>query len=85
VTLTEISHFSSLFIAQHLHVAPSTKLHGEERLVVGDGMRSVFVLDVDEENGVIHGDQRDMGTHQILGMEGIRDGGEGVIVADVST
>jgi DNA damage-binding protein 1 len=52
---------------------------------VGDGMRSVFVLDVDEGNGVIHGDQRDMGTCQVLGMEGVKDGGEGVVVADVSS
>jgi DNA damage-binding protein 1 len=83
-TLIEVSHFSSTFIAQHLSVAPRTSVHPEDRLVVGDGMRSVFVLDVDEGSGEIFGDQRDMATHCVLGMEGVKDGGSGVVVSDVS-
>lgn len=83
--LTEISIFASAFIAQHLHIAPRTKIHNEERLVVGDGMRSVFVLDVDEASGKIFGDQRDMATHSVTALEGIRDGGDGVVIADVSS
>lgn len=47
-------------------------------------MRSVFVLDVDEGSGLIYGDQRDMATHCVLGMEGIKDGGTGVVISDVS-
>lgn len=83
-TLVELSAFSSAFIAQHLSVAPRTSEHPEDRLVVGDGMRSIFVLDVDEGSGEIFGDQRDMATHCVLGMEGVRDGGAGVVVSDVS-
>ncbi len=81
--LIELSAFSSAFIAQHLHVAARSKLHNEERLVVGDGMRSVFVLEVDEETANIYGDQRDMATHSVTALEGIRDGGDGVVIADV--
>lgn len=85
LNLTELSNFSSIFIAQHLYVAPRSKLHNEDRLVVGDGMRSVFTLDVDEESGKIFGDQRDMATHSVTALEGIRDGGEGVVIADVGS
>ncbi len=81
--LIELSAFSSAFITQYLHVASRSKLHNEDRLVVGDGMRSVFVLDVDEASGKIFGDQRDMATHSVTALEGIRDGGDGVVIADV--
>ena len=46
-------------------------------------MRSIFVLEVDESSGEIFGDQRDMATHSVTALEGIRDGGDGVIIADV--
>lgn len=82
--IKELSSFSSMFVAQHLRITPESKHHPEERLVVGDGMRSVFVLDVDMGSGEVYGDQRDMATHQVMGMEGVRDGGEGVIISDVS-
>ena len=81
--IIELSAFSSTFVAQHLHVASRSKLHNEDRLVLGDGMRSVSVLDVDEASGKIFGDQRDMATHSVTALEGIRDGGEGVVIADV--
>jgi DNA damage-binding protein 1 len=82
--MVEVSAFTSTFIAQHLHVTPSTKVHSEERLVVGDGMRSVFALEVDEASGAIIADQRDMATHQVTALHGIQDVGQGVIIADVS-
>lgn len=75
--MIELSSFSSTFIAQHLETS-------HDRLAVGDGMRSVFVLDVDEGSGQIYGDMRDMATHCVLGMANVRDGGEGVIISDVS-
>ncbi|ORY34709.1 CPSF A subunit region-domain-containing protein [Naematelia encephala] len=77
---TELSSMSSAFIARHLHVAPKSKLYPEDRLVVGDGMRSIFVLDVDEANGMFLGDQRDLATHCVTALEGIS--GDGVIIAD---
>nr|WVH01967.1 DNA damage-binding protein 1 [Naematelia aurantialba] len=82
VRFTELSSFSSAFLAKHLHVAPKSKFFQEDRLVVGDGMRSIFVLDVDEANGMFLGDQRDLATHSVTALEGITDMGEGVIIAD---
>ncbi|EIW71360.1 hypothetical protein TREMEDRAFT_71141 [Tremella mesenterica DSM 1558] len=80
--LIPTSRFASAFVAKSLVVAPPDKLHPEERLVVGDGMRSIFVLDIDEGTGMIMGDERDMATHSVMAMEGLRDGGQAVIVAD---
>lgn len=48
-------------------------------------MRSIIVLDISEDDGKIYDDQRDMATHSVMGMESIKDGVEGVVVADVST
>ena len=79
-----LSEFSSVFVAQHLHIAPHSKLYNQDRLVVGDGMRSIFILEVDEESGMVFGEQRDMATHSVTALEGVRDGGEGVVIADVS-
>ena len=84
-TLKEVSTFSSVFVAQYLHIAPRSKLHSEDRLVIADGMRSVFALDVDEGSGKIYGDQRDMATHSVTALEGLRDGGDGVVIADVGS
>jgi DNA damage-binding protein 1 len=56
----------------------------EERLVVGDGMRSISVLDVDPKTGAIYRETRDMATHSVAGLGGVKDGGEGVIISDVS-
>lgn len=55
----------------------------EERLVVGDGMRSIFVLDVDPKTGAIYRETRDMATHAVAGIGGVQDGGQGVIISDV--
>ena len=65
-------------------MAARSKLYDKDRLVVGDGMRSLFVLDIDEDSGEVFGDQRDMATHSVTALEGIRDGGEGIVIADVS-
>ncbi len=81
--LDQVSSWGSAFSAQHLRVTPSTKIYPEERLMVGDGMRSVSILDVDEGSGEIHDIQKDMATHSVVALERIRDGGEGVIIADV--
>lgn len=48
-------------------------------------MRSIFVLEVDDESGMIYGDQRDLATHQVMALEGVRDGGQSVIISDVSS
>lgn len=79
--LEEASNFSAAFIASHLRVAPKGKHCSHDRLVLGDGMRSIFVLDVDEA-GVVYADQRDMATHQVMSLEHVMDGGDGVIISD---
>ncbi|WVQ78968.1 hypothetical protein IAT38_001060 [Cryptococcus sp. DSM 104549] len=82
--LPEASAFFSVFVASHLAVVPKppTLLPSEDRLVLGDGMRSVMVLDVDEASGAIFDDQRDMATHGVVALGRVRDAGEGVVIAD---
>lgn len=82
--LRQLSSWSSTFIAQHLRLTLKNKIHAEDRLVVGDGMRSISVLEVSEETGAILSGERDMATHSVMALERIKDGGEGVVVADVS-
>jgi len=53
-------------------------------LIIGDGMRSVIVLDVDEGSGEVLGNEKDMATHGVKALEGVKDGGEGVVISDVS-
>ncbi|WVF68077.1 hypothetical protein IAT40_002840 [Kwoniella sp. CBS 6097] len=81
-TLSDVSSFSSAFLASHLSVSPKSAVHREDRLIVGDGMRSVIVLSIDEGDGKIYDDQRDMATHSVVAMEKIADGGDGVVIAD---
>ncbi|KAL7425176.1 hypothetical protein Q5752_000864 [Cryptotrichosporon argae] len=54
----------------------------EDRLLVGDGMRSVFVVEVDEESGQIIGDLRDLSTHGVRALDVVADGGQAVVVVD---
>lgn len=82
--LKEASSFANTFVASRLWTAPIDKLHPEERLVIGDGLRSVIVLEVDEGSGAICNDQKDMPSHRVMALQGIKDGGQGVIIADVS-
>lgn len=82
-SLTELSRFSSTFVAQCLYTAPPWRHQAQEKLVVGDGMRSVIVLEIDDESGMIFDDRRDMATHQISTMSKIRDRGQGAVIADV--
>lgn len=82
--LQELSSFSSTFIAHSLFTAPPSKYQAEEKLIVGDGMRSVLMLEIDDESGMIYGDDRDMATHQVVALAGVKDRGQGVVVADVS-
>ena len=81
--LVEVSSFSSTFVAQSLCISPPSKQKAEETLIVGDGLRSVLILDVDEETGKIWSDDRDMATHQVSTLSTITDQGPGVVVADV--
>jgi DNA damage-binding protein 1 len=46
-------------------------------------MRSVLMLEIDDESGMIYGDDRDMATHQVVALAGIKDRGQGLVVADV--
>ena len=78
-----VSTFPSVFVAQSLFVASASKLHSDDRLIVGDGMRSVLSLEIDRDTGDINGDRRDMATHGIVAMQGVKDGGQAVVVADV--
>jgi DNA damage-binding protein 1 len=82
--LTELSRFSSTFVAQCLYTAPPWKHQAQEKLVVGDGMRSIIVLEIDDESGAIFSDQRDMATHQVSTMSSVKDRGQGTVIADVS-
>jgi len=54
-----------------------------DRLVIGDAMRSILVLDVDERDGYIKWDQRDMSSHSVRALCQVRDDGPGVIISDV--
>ncbi|KAL1411075.1 hypothetical protein Q8F55_002024 [Vanrija albida] len=81
-TLREVSASTFAFEAHYLHVSPANKVHDEDRLVVGDAMRSILILDIDDESGVIRSDQRDMASHSVRALDGIEDGGPGVIIAD---
>ncbi|WWC92848.1 uncharacterized protein L201_007809 [Kwoniella dendrophila CBS 6074] len=85
-TLTEISSFTSAFLASHLTVTPASKANTsitpEDRLVLGDGMRSIIVLSIDEADGKIYDDTRDLATHQVTAMGRIQDGGEGIVISD---
>ncbi|WVQ95773.1 hypothetical protein IAU59_002872 [Kwoniella sp. CBS 9459] len=81
-SLHEVSSFSSAFLASHLSVSPKSTLHPEDRLVIGDGMRSIIALNIDEGDGKIYDDQRDMATHSVVAMERVTDGGDGVVIAD---
>ncbi|WWC95424.1 hypothetical protein V866_002287 [Kwoniella sp. B9012] len=80
-TLTEVSSFSSAFLASYLTVVPSD-IDNEDRLVLGDGMRSIIVLSIDEGSGKIYDDTRDLATHQVTAMGRVRDGGEGIVIGD---
>ena len=46
-------------------------------------MRSITLIEVDEENGHLYPGNRDMATHQVTALESIKDRGEGCIIADV--
>ncbi|OCF33570.1 hypothetical protein I316_04642 [Kwoniella heveanensis BCC8398] len=81
-TLNELSSFSSAFLASHLTVSPKSALHPDDRLIVGDGMRSIIALSIDEGDGKIYDDQRDMATHSVIAMDRINDEGDGIIIAD---
>ena len=81
--LVEVSTFVSAFVPEHLSIAPASKSCPDDRLVVGDGMRSIFVLDINEGSGRIEGEQKDLVTHSVTAMGSIRDGGDGIVIADV--
>nr|XP_018260261.1 uncharacterized protein I303_07178 [Kwoniella dejecticola CBS 10117]OBR82419.1 hypothetical protein I303_07178 [Kwoniella dejecticola CBS 10117] len=88
LNLVETSSFTSAFLASHLTVTPATtsttgsNLTAEDRLVLGDGLRSIIVLSVDEGDGKIYDDTRDLATHAVNAMGPVTDDGEGVIIGD---
>lgn len=81
--LEEVSTFSSTFVAHSLCTSPPSKQRKEDTLIVGDGLRSILALDIDEQTGKIYSDDRDMATHQVSTLSSINDQGPGVVVADV--
>ncbi|WVQ75561.1 hypothetical protein IAR50_005188 [Cryptococcus sp. DSM 104548] len=81
-SLTRVSSWASAFVISHLAVIPPFGPREDGDLIVGDGMRSVIVLQVDEGSGKIYDDERDMSTHGVVALGRIQDGGEGLVVAD---
>lgn len=46
-------------------------------------MRSICVLEL-AEDGTVAFEKRDMATHRVQAMDGVNDGGNGVVISDVS-
>lgn len=79
-TLQETAQFTFAFEAHYLDVL---KQDSKEMLVLGDAMRSIIVLEIDEESGEIRSDQRDMAPHAVRTLGTVRDAGaEDVIFTD---
>lgn len=78
---TKLDSCSFAFEAHFLAVSRGPE---GDRLVVGDAMRSILVLDVDKKDGSITRNQRDMSSHAVRALAAVRDDGPGAIVTDVS-
>ncbi|ODN74495.1 hypothetical protein L202_06876 [Cryptococcus amylolentus CBS 6039] len=81
-SLTRVASWASAFVISHLAVIPPFGSREDGDLIVGDGMRSVIVLQVDEGSGKIYDDERDMATHGVVALGRVQDGGEGIVIAD---
>lgn len=77
--LEETASFTFSFEAHYLDVLKDNE---RELLVLGDAMRSIIVLEVDEESGEIRSDQRDMAPHSVRALGTVRDGAQDVILTD---
>lgn len=77
--LEETAAFTFSFEAHYLSVLRDGS---KELLVLGDAMRSIIVLEIDEESGEIRSDQRDMAPHSVRSLGTVRDGARDVILTD---
>lgn len=84
VELEETSSWASAYVISSLSVLPPSHIRPEGALIVGDGMRSVIVLNVDEGDGMIYDDERNMATHGVAALGLLKDKGDAVVVSDVS-
>lgn len=84
IVFSETSTWGSAFVAEHLSLAPADEgsLETAATLLVGDSMRSVSTLYVNEL-GVIGNEKRDLSTHWVTGLHPVRDGGKAAIISDV--
>lgn len=77
--LQETASFTFAFEAHHLSVL---RQDGNELLVLGDAMRSIIVLEIDDESGEIRADHRDMAPHAVRALGTVKDGRTDVILTD---
>ncbi|BEJ16509.1 hypothetical protein CspHIS471_0511140 [Cutaneotrichosporon sp. HIS471] len=77
--LQETASFTFAFEAHHLSVLPHDDT---ELLVLGDAMRSIIVLEIDDESGEIRADHRDMAPHAVRALGTVKDGSMDVILTD---
>ncbi|OWZ42004.1 DNA damage-binding protein 1 [Cryptococcus neoformans C23] len=82
VELEETSSWASAYVISSLSVLPPSLMRPEGALIVGDGMRSVIVLNVDEGDGMIYDDERNMATHGVTALGLLKDKGDGVVISD---
>ncbi|KAE8541647.1 hypothetical protein D1P53_001817 [Cryptococcus gattii VGV] len=82
VELEETSSWASAYVISSLSVLPPSHIRPEGALIVGDGMRSVIVLNVDEGDGMIYDDERNMATHGVTALGLLKDKGDAVVVSD---
>lgn len=90
-------HYSNAFEARYLTtMGPLSSMDMEDMrgptsimepdyLVVGDGMRSIILLRIDEDSGKITAAHRDMAALSVRGIEVLSNDYGQLLVADVST
>lgn len=79
--LQETACFTFAFEAHHLSVL---RRDGTDLLVLGDAMRSIIVLEIDDESGEIRADHRDMAPHAVRALGTVKDTSVDVILTDAN-
>lgn len=80
--LAEVSSFSNAFEPRYL--ATLGESWSRDRLVVGDGMRSIIVLEISEGSGESFNSSRDMSAHSVRALGTMSDTEHDVVISDVS-
>lgn len=65
--MTEVSQVNNAFEARFLAVAPREE-DDPSSLVIGDGMRSIIVVDINPSDGSVKNTSRDMAAHSVRSM-----------------